>query len=105
MELQEKIASILDEDGNEINRIMLHKDEDPANWGAVWDDFGNLALLADAVRIERDKRLREEVDAIVLNSLRYDALTDEEKTQLAERRQFLLDIPQQEGFPEVVDWG
>lgn len=57
-----------------------------------------ISVLSDEIR---DLRLYylQELDAIVQNPLRYAGFTDEYKAKLAEYRQLLLDIPQQQGFP------
>ena len=104
MELENKIADVLDDQGNVINTIVLRADDDPANWNAVWNDERNNEELAILVRAKRDELLATEVDAIAMNSLRYGALTEEEKQSLADKRQALLYIPQQEGFPNNVVW-
>ncbi len=84
---------------------------------AVWDKVNNVVrdvrehpeLLIDGrnpaerVRYNRDIKLAD-LDEFVKNPLRYDTLTDEQKTKLATYRQALLDIPQQGGFPVRVDW-
>lgn len=104
MELTEKIAIVFDAEGNEINKIILSAETDPAEFEAVWDEEGNTALLAALVRKERDKRLVDDVDSIVTNPLRYNALTSTEQEELNAKRQALLDIPQQDGFPFDVIW-
>jgi len=52
----------------------------------------------------RDYRLSEEVDPLVLNSLRWSDLTDEQRTAWAQYRTDLLNVPQQDGFPHNVTW-
>ena len=57
--------------------------------------------------VERNKRntlLKEEVDAIAGNALRWGALTPEQQQAWADYRQALLDVPQQDGFPETINW-
>jgi|SRR5690625_4370822 len=54
--------------------------------------------------MQRKNNLLSEVDAIATNPLRWGALTEEEKQALADYRQALLDVPQQEGFPDDIDW-
>lgn len=58
---------------------------------------------AEQVRAERDALLRE-VDALATNPLRWWELSDKQKTEVAEYRQLLLDVPAQAGFPENVEW-
>jgi len=59
--------------------------------------------LADQRRAERNTRLAQ-LDAQVMNPLRWAAFTPEEQTALAAYRQALLDVPQQAGFPADIDW-
>ena len=65
--------------------------------------------LASAIRYERDKALKA-LDEVVSNPLRYAELTEAQKTEAKTYRQALLDVPQQEGFPqeyimpEVPSW-
>lgn len=44
------------------------------------------------------------VDAVVMNPLRWGTLTLAQQQTIAAYRQALLDVPQQAGFPWVVDW-
>lgn len=55
--------------------------------------------LAEQGRAERDAALRV-LDAFVSNPLRYAELTEEQKTETKTYRQELLDVPQQESFPQ-----
>ena len=55
------------------------------------------------IRQQRDQLLSE-LDVVVSNPLRYAEFSEEEKSQLAAYRQALLDVPQQEGFPNDVEW-
>lgn len=59
--------------------------------------------LAEAARSKRDALLQE-LDIIVSNPLRWTELDDDTKQTLAEYRQALLDVPQQEGFPDNIEW-
>ena len=58
---------------------------------------------AASIRTQRDGLLSE-LDIIVSNPLRYAKFSEEEKSQLAAYRQALLDVPQQEGFPNEIEW-
>jgi hypothetical protein len=62
------------------------------------------AATASDVRNERDRRLVAEVDPIVSNPLRWDAMTDQQKADMSAHRLALLDVPQQSGFPNTVSW-
>lgn len=61
------------------------------------------AALADEVRSDRDGRLAE-VDAIAGNALRWADLTSAEQAEWSTYRQALLDVPQQDGFPNNITW-
>ena len=60
--------------------------------------------LSAEVRLERNRRLREEVDPMVMNSLRWGDLTDEQRQAWVDYRRALLDVTEQQGFPEIVVW-
>lgn len=64
----------------------------------------DIAQLAIDMRTERNRRLREEVDPMVMNSLRWGDLTDEQRQAWADYRRALLDVTEQVGFPETVVW-
>ena len=55
-------------------------------------------------RILRDLLLTSEVDPIVTNSLRWAELSSTEQQQWTDYRTALLDVPQQSGFPNKVNW-
>lgn len=58
--------------------------------------------LEDGLRDLRDKTLKDDIDAI--NPIRYESLTDSQRTELKAYRQELLDVPQQSGWPTNVSW-
>lgn len=58
--------------------------------------------LALKARLRRHKFLTLYVDT--MNSIRWEALSSEEKTAWTEYRQALLDITDQPGFPENITW-
>lgn len=60
--------------------------------------------LTIEVRTERDRRLREEVDIVVTNPLRWNGMTVEQQGAWAKHRQALLDITVQKDFPFSVVW-
>lgn len=75
--------------------------------GWIWNGTGwnipvDLEKLAETVRLERDNLLSCYVDK--LNGARWDFMSQEEKNIWIQYRQDLLDVPQQEGFPENVIW-
>lgn len=55
---------------------------------------------------ERSKRsqLLSEMDIVVSNPLRWASMTTEQQKSWVDYRQALLDVPQQEGFPENINW-
>tara|TARA_B100000035_G_C20912248_1_gene514536 strand:+ start:184 stop:603 length:420 start_codon:yes stop_codon:yes gene_type:complete len=59
---------------------------------------------AAIVRNQRDMVLKDVVDPIVSNPLRWGSLSDEQQLAFTVYRQNLLDIPEQEGFPHNVVW-
>jgi hypothetical protein len=61
------------------------------------------AALAAEVRSNRNGRLTE-VDAVAGNALRWAALDANTQAAWATYRQALLDVPQQDGFPNTVTW-
>jgi len=76
-------------------------------------EFGNIASyvsqvvpmisLADTVRNKRNQLLQA-VDQLVLNPFRFAGYSEEYKQQLSVYRQQLLDITDQPGFPDTIDW-
>jgi len=60
--------------------------------------------LAVTERSKRDDLLRTVVDPIAGNSLRWAALTSEQRTAWATYRTALLDVPAQAGFPNSITW-
>jgi hypothetical protein len=57
---------------------------------------------ARRMRSLRNQRLQTEIDTV--NPLRWETLSDIEKSALHAKRQALLDVPQQAGFPWTIDW-
>ena len=62
------------------------------------------AEAAQNVRGVRDDKLADEVDPIAGNTLRWSDLTDEQRAAWAQYRTDLLNVPQQDGFPNSVTW-
>jgi hypothetical protein len=58
---------------------------------------------AFAVRTNRDSLLSN-LDLVTSNPLRWASYSQAEKDQIAVYRQLLLDVPQQSGFPNSIDW-
>jgi hypothetical protein len=61
------------------------------------------AALALDIRSGRDARLTE-VDAIAGNALRWAELTSSVQAEWSNYRQELLDVPQQDSFPNNITW-
>jgi hypothetical protein len=76
-------------------------------------EFGSIAPFSDIpeevivnniaanVRLKRNQKLAE-LDVILSNPLRWEAMSEEKKEEFRLYRQALLDIPTQDGFPKVV---
>ena len=56
------------------------------------------------VRYDRDILLKDQVDPIVSNPLRWADMTAEQQAAWAAYRTALLDVPTQDGFPHDVVW-
>lgn len=65
----------------------------------AWDN-----RIAHAVKDDRLAKLRNFVDPIVMNPLRWDELTAEKQQEWRDYRRALLDITDQEGYPHNVVW-
>lgn len=75
------------------------------------DKQAYVAPTAEEVRAELELEIREErnfyleqMDAIISNPLRWAAMSSEQQNEWTTYRQALLDVPQQETFPESVTW-
>lgn len=62
------------------------------------------ARQAEFSRYQRDKRLENEVDPIVTNPLRWADFTTEKQNEWSQYRTDLLNVPQQAGFPNTINW-
>ena len=60
------------------------------------------AVTGDVVRMKRDERLRQEVDPIVSNPLRWADITTAEQNAWSQYRTDLLNITDQASFPHYV---
>lgn len=86
-------------------KLWMQMNSDPATLPYVPPSQAEIDADAAAfVRAQRNSILREVVDPIVSNPLRWGALTDDQRTAWAAYRQDLLDIPDQSGFPHNVTW-
>lgn len=80
---------------------------------AIAGELGEIAPYIEPVKTaaekaadERAKRdaLLVELDDVVKNPLRWESFSAETKNALSDYRQALLDVPQQSGFPETINW-
>jgi hypothetical protein len=62
------------------------------------------ARQVDFSRYQRNKLLENEVDPIVTNPLRWADLTTEKQNEWTQYRTDLLNVPQQAGFPNTINW-
>ena len=62
------------------------------------------AALASNERLVRDRKLVLEVDPIVTNPLRWEDLTTAKQNEWTQYRTDLLNVPQQAGFPNTINW-
>lgn len=69
---------------------------------AEWTPPTTEQLAANA-RGHRDNLLSE-VDSIVGNPLRWASFSETQQQSWADYRQALLDVPQQAGFPNTINW-
>lgn len=60
--------------------------------------------LSEQARYKRNIILELDVDPVVTNPLRWGDLSDDKKSEWADYRKSLLDITEQEGFPETINW-
>jgi hypothetical protein len=86
------------------NNIVSYDGEVESGW--LWDgtQFTPPTLTAEEARAIRDDILKEEVDPIVSNPLRWNSLSDTQQSELVAYREELLNVPQQEGFPTIIEW-
>ena len=60
-------------------------------------------LQKDEARKKRDDLL-DELDFVVMNPLRWNSFSSSQQEDIAVYRQKLLDVPQQEDFPNSISW-
>jgi hypothetical protein len=66
---------------------------------SAWDE-----RVGTFIRMNREAILREIVDPLVTNPLRWEELTPEKQQEWRDFRRALLDITDQEGYPHNVVW-
>lgn len=70
--------------------------------GSGWYNPEVLPNLEKQERDRRDKYLQIHVD--IMNAVRWESLTQQQKDDFVAYRQALLDVPQQPGFPTDINW-
>lgn len=70
--------------------------------GNGWHNPEVLPNLEKQERERRDKYLQLYVD--IINGVRWESLTQQQKDDMVVYRQALLDVPQQVGFPANITW-
>ena len=75
-------------------------------WGTIAEFVPYVPTQEEIENKLRDKRddLLAEVDSIVSNPLRWASFSQAQQTAWANYRQALLDVPQQPGFPNTINW-
>jgi len=108
-------------DGVVVNIILVDPDNVPifcADWPEATQDcqigggyvdnkyipLPEPPVTADEARAQRNGILTSTVDPIVSNPLRWAEMSAAKKTAWAAYRRALLDVPQQNGFPNAVIW-
>lgn len=106
----------IDDDGNQLGDAYIdswHYDFDPPSDDDVKTYWSKNSALFEidpmcqgvevAQRSRRD-RLLEEMDAFVSNPMRWSSMNEDQHKAWADYRQALLDVPQQAGFPNDIEW-
>lgn len=78
----------------------------------TWDGSSWVAPTTEAIRdrqaeiarARRDDMLRYQVDPVVSNPLRWASLSASEQQAVSTYRQTLLDVTNQSGFPQSINW-
>jgi len=94
-----------DVDNSVIDSVELHQritEEDSFEAYVAPTAEELLELKIEEIRSKRNFILRSTVDPIASNVLRWNDLTETEKAEIATYRTELLDITDQESFPEVT---
>ncbi|MDC3300578.1 phage tail assembly chaperone [bacterium] len=84
-------------------KVIPHENPETVEVGTKWDG-SNWVQTEELVRSKRDKLLVEQVDVVAGNALRWTSLSSEEQALWSAYRTSLLNLPQQEGFPNSVVW-
>ena len=99
------------ENGVVVNRVIAEEPQsenwvpsDSADIGDLYQDgvFSPPLPTAEEIRTKRDQDLISIVDAVPV--IRWYSLSVEKQQEWKDYRQYLLDVPQQDGFPQNVMW-
>jgi hypothetical protein len=112
IEVEENTFGLIKENTNFINIESLTLETLPLKPSIYhyWTQTGWILNEEKQLLLEtnnnRDLRniLLNELDAIIMNPFRWNALSAQEQTECGNYRQSLLDVPQQEGFPLNIIW-
>ena len=91
--------------GSDLMLAPDHAGEIGWTWtGSAWSDPNQQTTeqLAAKLRVRRDAALIKHCDR--MSPLRWESLSDSEKTAWREFRQALLDLPEQPGWPTDITW-
>lgn len=97
----------INDTGSDVDVISLFDtiSKDPSTEPYKEPDIVQIKVAAaEEVDFERNRLLRTIVDPIAVNPLRWEELSESEKTELSTYRKALLDITEQEGYPLEVVW-
>lgn len=75
-----------------------------ADGSTTFIDYRTEQEKIDYYRTLRDQILEVQVDPIMANQVRWNSMSDEEKSKWERVRTELLDVPQQSGFPNNIVW-
>lgn len=106
-----KNYNIIDNLGQTIAHVQVDDATTPEHLETI---YGGTAVETDQIFVPTTNtdtalqvrslrnRLLGDVDAV--SATRFSSLTTEQQQQLQAYRQALLDVPQQAGFPDTVEW-
>lgn len=86
--------------------IAVDRNDGEIGWG--WDGSNWIIPIPEISREEIENKIRQRRNKFLsmyidsMNPIRWEFLTDEQKNKYIQYRQDLLDVPQQDGFPDNV---
>ena len=93
----------ISQNGSVVNTIIATEEFVQSAYPSETYDV-TLVVTELEVREERNNILATEVDPLVSNPLRWANLTADKQAEWSQYRTDLLDVPQQDGFPNTVTW-